>query len=377
MTDTPQPPSAPAQPQPPSAPAQPQPPSAPAQPSQPRAGTADPRANVRRLVKLLKNDKRTDALSDVASLTTKQVEQLEPALLDELSKDEITKHGYELRRIIRFVQAKAAKSLQDENGTKFLMGTGHQRETKLPDGGVVKLVSDVKITAQAADNGYAITFEGPANNTHWLQFIWRRIVAVHSPSGSKSREIPVQMRINRAGRVYLLTSDRNNPRWTTDGAHKDRPFYEEDTTVERTSNALTLADTPSSMGQQVAPLFTMDPTLEKCVSTFHAAAYLIKDLEVLYRADIEMVWTIKKQRIGPAGWIASGRVANQLDAGHRAALALQFPKFDYLPGPLIEPPVPRDQFEPLWLQDPLLTGWDPNRLPRTATRVRRRSPGRT
>jgi hypothetical protein len=351
-----------------SPPQAPQPPAAPVLPSPPIPGTSDPRAIVRRLVTMMKGDKSADVLSSVTNLaSSQQTKELEEALIDELTQDELTKYGYELRRVIRFVLAKDAGIITGKNGTPFTVSAGQEQVTRLVDG-VVKLNTAVKLTtgyARDSREAYTISFEGPADNMHWLQFIWRQMTAVYPPSaaGSKSREVKIKMRQNHAGRAYLLTTDENRPRWTTDGAIKDRPFYEEGTTVKRTSNKLMLADDPSRGEGQVAPLFNSAIPPDKCISTFHAATYLIKDIKVLYRADVELHWTIRKQKVGPAGWIAYGRVANQFDAAHRAALALQFPAFDYLPGPLIEAPVPRDEFDPVSLVDPLITGWAPGRTP--------------
>ncbi len=340
----------------------PQAPSPPAPPPPPISGYGDPKTAVRKLVTYMKEKKSLD-LDLLPLLPLSVLEAIEQALLEELDQDELKKFGYKLRRIIRFVLAKNAGLLAVKSHRGFSPSPGRKQVLNLP-AGKVTLSTGVKLNypGRGSNEGYTISFDHPADNIHWLQFIWRNITAV-SQAGGNTREMPIKMRLDHAGRVFLLTSDVSMPRWTTDGGKPGTPFYEENTASNRLDNELTIGDDPSPMETSVAPLFKSVSPPAKCISKFHAAAYLIKDMEVLYRADVELVWTITDKRVGPAGWIAYARPASELDAAHRAALAMQFPKFDYFPGPPIGAPVPRDNYDPVSVLDPLVTGWVLGRKP--------------
>jgi hypothetical protein len=300
-----------------------------------------------------------DVLGYVSTLPRPSVENLEAALIPELTEEELRTSGYPLRRVFRFVAARYAGLLADNHGEGFTITGGSTQTTSLPGAGTVKVTGATIPGAQQSKEAYALLFDGPSSEVHWLQFIWRQIVAVYPASGKggKPREVAIQQRVTvSSGRSYLLTSDRDHPRWTTDGAEKSRPFYEDNSPAKRTATSLQIADDPTPLAHVLKPLLNSAKPPDKGISRFHATAFLVRSMEVLYRADIELEWTITSGRVEPARPIIQVRPATELDAGHRAALAVQFAKFDYFPGPLIGPPVPRDPFEPISIPKDWPTG---------------------
>ena len=94
----------------------------------------------------------------------------------------------------------------------------------------------VKSKAGNSKEAYTLTFKGAdAAEMHWLQFIWRDVVAEFPPKakGGKPRMKRLTMPLDHSGRKYGLTTDPARPIWNTDAGSKIPPFYEDDTTVNR------------------------------------------------------------------------------------------------------------------------------------------------
>jgi hypothetical protein len=342
---------------------------------------------VRQLASLLKKGKRADAAKQVAVWLSSQfdkakVQRLEEVLIDTLADNELKQFGKDLRNIIRFalavdagittVETDAGKAERMKLGVKAKdLSPKSQKPTPLAPTASIKgsvlLKKDVKLkTGVARDSGeaYVLSFEGPTVGVQWMQFIWRKMTAT-SGSGSKAPQTPIQLRQNHGTRRYLLTTNEKAPRWSVDGSSATNPFWDTSTTIERTASELTMADEPSQLVEDarrvinsVLPPFVA--RVEKVESEFHAAAYLLKDMEVLFRADASLKWTVTEKTVTPAIMTLKGQVASRLEAGHRAALALQFPQFDYLPGDLIGAPVPTDPFETVSLLDLVGNPWPKN-----------------
>jgi hypothetical protein len=362
---------APQPPQPPAPPAPPAPPVPPVPPVPPivRAlGTDDPRALTRRLVTAMRDRKTID----LSAFTPDLLGKIEQALIPELDGRELAAHGHQLRNMLRFALAEQVgllAPLKPEQFTIEAMGT-EQPVTELRGHGSVRLARDGSLQGKDRGGAYILTFDGNTGGVHWLQFIWRRIVASY-PAGEtiRAKHVPLQKRYTfRRGRAVVYTEDAANPRWSVDGVAPDSPFYEGFNTVERSPNRLRLVDSPSPNDMDVKDLFSSSAPPSKCVSTFTAATYLIKDREVLYRADLSRTWTI----ISGAGgslqteegkWTGRGRATSKLAPEHRAALARQFPRWDYLPGDRIAPPVPRPPFQPLSRSHPDFVSWPAGKPP--------------
>src|SRR5262249_28752899 len=89
---------------------------------------------------------------------------------------------------------------------------------------------------------------------------------------------------------------------------------------------------------------------------FYASTYLIEGMDVHYRADIHLRWAFTSKETPPAEVVFSTWApAHELESAHRTCLALQYPDFDYLPGPSISVPQLMDEFD--LVRDLKPTGW--------------------
>lgn len=356
------------------------PPSPPAPPAAPRAATP-PSVNridlLRVLAQKLRDGKRDEVLSTIDPMGPVEQEVLERLLITALSRDKNRNQGIALRRIIRFLRNKP--TLPPGNPT-FINSGGSlvpKAQAKVASG-VVTMRTGVYLEILGnlkSDDAYSLTYTGPdAADMRWLQFIWRRVVVEFPPAvkGGKPRKVALQMRLDHSGTPFLLTTDLtpnpSKPRWTTDSPVKRSAFYEEDTTVIRSPGELTMFDPPSPLPKLTlaADLFNSPNRLTSFVAQFHAATFLVRDMDVLYRAQIDYTWlftgtTTPKPTVTASGVAAKGL---ELEPGQRAALAYQHPRFDYLPGPPIGAPLPADEFDPI--RDLALKDWntkpDPGRF---------------
>lgn len=305
---------------------------------------------------MLEEKRRELVLELVAALTDRERVALEQVMIGALANDKNKKHGPELRRVIRFVRH-APQKLKDPATTRVSGGAREAREEVIP-GGVVTLLSGVRIVGVGED-AYGLIYTGPREpDMRWLQFIWRQLMVKR-----RGKETARKMRIHHPSGGYELTVDpKRRPRWNADSSSTRQPFYEEDTTAIRRSGVLAMFDLPSSMQQTVEKLFASTSPPDSVVSRFHAVTYLIDGMDVLYRAEIEYEWNFTSAREPPLDFIMSGSAKNAgLDPQHRARLALQFPDLDYLPGPPIPAPLPKEEFEPVLELEP--AGWDTKTRP--------------
>lgn len=299
--------------------------------------------------------------------------QLEKDLTKGLSKDEIGKYGVDLRNLFRFAVKNKAQYKANpawlipiverpkKDAPKTVVSTDLQEKDKTKKGSEDKL--NGKVTLKTfEDGGFELLFDGvDTTDVFWLQFNWRMLEAYYA---GQTKPVALQRRNTRPGRAYLYTSKREAPRWTVDGGDKTGPFYEGETTAKRTNTTLRITDKPTPNEDLADELFDAAKPPTKCVSTFHAETYLVRRREVIYRADLELSWEIPaKRKVNQAVWkTPEARKTEEIRAGPRAALALQFSEWDYFPGPRIGDPVPMDDFEALsipevkgskWPQTPL------------------------
>ncbi|MGI5952105.1 MAG: hypothetical protein ACOX61_09745 [Brooklawnia sp.] len=352
---------------PPQAPAPPQAPTPPrpaAPPTPPRINrildTDDPRRLARRLVDHMKNKKTELDLSVIPDSLLPKIEQ---ALITELDAKERARYGYELRRLIRFTIAERAGLVAPPTAKPFKvdsMGTERKPAVKVKYG-QVRMHLDGKLAGTDPGSAFILVFDGNTTGVHWLQFMWRQIIAHYPATGKrKARQVSLQKRytFKTPTRVVLYSENAKQPRWSTDGTNPNSPFYD---TVTRQSGRLELKDAPSSTAEAVRDLFSSPTPPSQCVSIFGAAAYLVKDREVLYRADLTRSWTITKTSTGLVSkggkWSGRGKATSKIDPVHRATLAKQFPRWDYLPGDLIAPPVMLPDFHPIPLTHPDVVNW--------------------
>jgi hypothetical protein len=70
----------------------------------------------------------------------------------------------------------------------------------------------------------------------------------------------------------------------------------------------------------------------RVVSRAHFNTWLIRDMEVLYRVQLNVVWDYTTRREPPrAQSVAAAGPASALEPRMRARLIAQYPNFDYLP----------------------------------------------
>ena len=353
----------PQEPTPPTPPQAPQPPAALSPAGAQFLGTTDPRALARRLV----NHMRKKATVDFSVFPPSLLHQIEQAMILELDAGEIATYGYKLRNMLRFAIAEQTGLVAPHAPVQFKIdsqGTERKPPVALKGRGSVSMQLDGKLEKKDAGDAFVLTYSGDSTGVHWLQFISRRIV-IHFPAAGekKAREVPLQKRytFKTKTRVVVYTDDPKRPRWSTDGLDPNSPFYEGGNAVKREARLLQLTDSPGPNDMDVKALFAATNPPSKCISTFTAAAYLIKDREVLYRADLSRSWTITKVgadlKSQGEKWSGRGQAVSKIEPEHRATLALQFPQWDYLPGDRFKPPVPRPSFQPLSLSHPDIVNW--------------------
>jgi hypothetical protein len=335
----------------------------PVPPKPPASTVFDPQAIARELAEKLRDKKRDEVLKAVKDLPAANREQLRAALIRTLWKDRLKLQGLELRRIIRFVNVTVAPNdavpAVKESGGK-LITDGIQNAT-LSTGGKVTVRTGIKANWGniSSDDAYCLTYQGSdAPDMQWLQLIWREVVQVFPVKGkSRPPPMPVKSRLDNPSTVnlpYLLTTDPESAtksgkrRWNCDSPSGDSPFYENKSPVTRTASKLAMFDFPSALPSKAlaTSLFKSANPPEKLEARFHAETYLVRGLDVLYRVKLDLNWDIGRDLVQPPAKVkAAGDRVSALDAPQRACIAYQHPAFDYLPGPLVAPPLPADEFD--------------------------------
>lgn len=304
--------------------------------------------------------------AQVEALDVGELVQLEKDLPKALSRDEVARYGIDLRNLLRFATKNKSQYKADP---KFIMpipertkGLSKTVITDLGDKDKARKPGGAprgKVTLKTFEDGaFDLLFDtaDKTDDVFWLQFNWRMLEAYYP---GQTQPLAFQRRNTRPGRAYLYTTRRESPRWTVDGGDKAGPFYEGETTAKRTNTSLRIFDLPTPNESFADKLFDTAKPPTNCVSTFHAETYLVWRRKVLYRADLELSWKIPaKGKVEKPVWKAPvGSKTAQVRAGPRGALALQFPGWDYFPGPRIDEPVPMDDLEPLDLVEVRASAW--------------------
>jgi hypothetical protein len=178
------------------------------------------------------------------------------------------------------------------------------------------------------DEGFSFAYEGAdANKMRWLQFIWREIIVEHPKKGT----FALGDKIRTSGGEYALTTDPAKPSFNTD-AGTTTPFYDDAGHSNRTADALSMFDMPSSALAFVQAQFKGSEKATKVTSRAHFTTYLVKEMEVLQRIATDVEWTFTSDTEPPRVVnVASGAAASALDPEQRKVLIKQHPKFAYLP----------------------------------------------
>ena len=201
-------------------------------------------------------------------------------------------------------------------------------------GGQVSVHTDVEMelgSGRKVPQTFQLGYKGKdAGQTRWLQFISREI-EVHPKTGKPTF---IDATVGPpTGNQYKLTTDPTKRVWNTDAAKAAAsPFYEDSGINNRTEDATTMFDAPSSAQALVNPQFAAPTEATKVISRAIFVTYLVRDMEIVEKVEISVTWEFVKPEEPPRSFHVAirGPVA-ALDPAHRERLAAQFPAFNYLP----------------------------------------------
>jgi hypothetical protein len=163
------------------------------------------------------------------------------------------------------------------------------------------------------------------------KFVWREI-EVH-PATGKPFWLDGTLEIE-GGNRYDLTKDPRKPLWNTDALkHAKSPFYEDSGGDNRTADSTTIFDRPDPGVEFAAKQFDPPVAAKQVMSRAHFATYLVRDMELVEKVEIDVVWEFTSKAVPPRKFprvVAKGAAA-ALDVGQKSRLETQFPTFAYLP----------------------------------------------
>jgi hypothetical protein len=180
--------------------------------------------------------------------------------------------------------------------------------------------------------GVSLAYTGTdTDKVRWLQFIWREVVAFF-PDGSK---VPQTHTFDsRPAGSYDATTDDKDRKFNTDSGTSRSPYYEQDTSTNRTGTKLTLLDEPDHWDVLAKkPFEDQAKPPSHVTSSAHLVDYLVRGTEVLYRAEIDMDWKFMNPNVIPPvqTTVRFAGKADRLEPGHRKKLLEQYPGVSYLP----------------------------------------------
>jgi hypothetical protein len=234
-------------------------------------------------------------------------------------------------RRISFVQHAPADATVHPDEMQVKSPQTEQHKAKVPGGEVsIRTGGETKNTSTGLESTerFSMGYKGTdAAKTRWLQFIWREI-EVDDPVKGAFR---VDESITTTGGTYKLTTDTSKPSYNTDSNTRTSPFYEEGFTDNRTADSTTIFDLPGAAQNIVDRQFDAGAT--KVVSRAHFTTYLVRDMDVLYKVELDVEWAFTRKGTTPPrkqGVKAAGP-ASALDPEQRKRLIAQYPTFDYFP----------------------------------------------
>jgi len=267
-----------------------------------------------------------DALTELGAMSTDQLNQIDAAAPGALTD----KKAHTLHRRISFTQHDPGPA--DPHADQV---TVNRRGTlgsydQVPGGRVaVRTDVDFSIGATELDEGFSLKYAGTQSaDTHWLQFIWREII-VKNPDEDP---FPLDDTVTTTGGTYNLTIDHDDMQFNTDSADATTPFYEGAFVNNRTDEATTIFDQPAPITAKITPLFQGADAAESVTSKAHFTTYLVRGMDVLYKAKIDVSWLFTDANVPHRHQHVRGAwTTNRLETGHRDRLIEQYPNFDYLP----------------------------------------------
>ena len=194
--------------------------------------------------------------------------------------------GDRIHRHVSFQRHAPAKAQKQKDATVPDEGT-LEHEEKV-DGGKVKVHTDAEFKLSDGtiySEAFSLSYKGKqASSTRWLQFIWREIEVDDPTKGTFRLDEPV----STTGGSYRLTTDPAKPSYNTDTASTTDPFYDAGAVNNRTSEATTIFDQPAPARAKVDAQFDAGAT--KVVSRAHFTSYLVRDMSVLEKVNIDVEW---------------------------------------------------------------------------------------
>lgn len=266
------------------------------------------------------------------------------AALDTAAVAEIPRIGDRVHRFILFLQNAPAAAGATAEYTVTTAGTEAHHATGV-GGGDVRARTDTAFQVGGAGptrtGGYELEYSGPdAAKTHWLQFISRSIKSEVTGSPDTYLSGMVTSTGSR-GSGYALSTDPARRSWNTDSASASQPFYHAGGVDIRDPTHETMLDAPASRTDFVTTAFAAGA--EKVISEANFAAYLVRDMEVLYRVDVCVRWVFERathwntttNRVTSeptrTNTVTSTARVSALAAAHKARLGVDFPNFNYFP----------------------------------------------
>lgn len=285
----------------------------------------------------VKGDNWTEAAMAIKDLPDKDINDLIKGLTDDkLGKLELAAWGlsimpfqtgaYRLRRLVAFKRNPPPATTEGDHAN--VTKEGDLKHTGKVTGGEVTVHTGAEYSGGAYKEGFSLGYKGKeAAKTRWLQFIWREICVEH-PTKKTFR---LTDEIGTSGGRYKLTTDPKKPNYNTDtDPAKASPFYEAGGTNVRTADATTIYDAPGSVQALVDP--QIDDGATKVTSRAHFTTYLVRDVDVLYKVEIDVEWVFTSKTLPPRkNTVSSAGSASSLDPEQRKRLVSQFPKVTYLP----------------------------------------------
>lgn len=268
-----------------------------------------------------------DAYQRLASLTGPQLIQLGQGAVGALAGAP----AQEMARRISVVQGRPGNAAPHADYVRVDTPGKEEHKAKVGGGEVDVRTGGVTTSlgsGKQSNERFSLGYQGAeSEKTRWLQFIWRE-VEVDDPVKGRFR---VNQPVTTTGGTYNLTTDPSKPSYNTDTASPASPFYESTGINNRTADATTIFDLPAPMQAVVDTQF--DGGATKVVSRAHFISYLVRDMEVLYKVELDVEWEFTAKGAAPPRkqGVKSAGAAKELDPEQRKRLIVQFPKFDYLP----------------------------------------------
>lgn len=206
-------------------------------------------------------------------------------------------------------------------------------------GGTVTLRQDVRVDVDGAARppAFAVSYQGPdSQNAHWLQFIWREIIQKDGSNNVTAMTGPITSNVGTydltTGGTLTTPGAPAQSNFNTDSLSTTDPFYEAGALANRTADATTMYDHPSSANTFVQRAFANGAT--EVTSRAHFNTFLVQTDHVTYRTQTNVEWHFTSAAATPAPAFSTGSngAATALSPDAlRDRFRAQFPAFSFIP----------------------------------------------